>query len=148
MRRAEGGGARRRRAAAAAPVMAHAHGSWVKSQKSKNVAVPRYKNRPAGLTQQNHRTQNRLFSPPALRLSKHQLRGGLETSFQEKVREAPVACLWGRRPSAKLVLPFAANSPAASGARLLGRSSASCAKMRKAAGRHPSITTNPHRCSR
>jgi len=46
-----------------------------------------------------------LLSPPALRLSKHQLRGGLETSFQEKVREAPVACLWGRRPSAKLVLP-------------------------------------------
>ena len=69
MRRAEGGGPRRRRAAAAAPVMAHAHGSWVKSQKSKNVAVPGYKNRPAGLTQQNHRTQNRLFSL------------GLDTSF-------------------------------------------------------------------
>ena len=27
-----------------------------------------------------------LLSPPALRLSKHQLRGGLETSFQKKVR--------------------------------------------------------------
>ena len=26
-------------------------------------------------------------------------------------------------------------------------SSASCAKMRKAPGRHPSITTSPHRCS-
>ena len=90
------------------------------------------------------------FSPPALRLSNHQPRGGLETSFQKsKITRGAVT------PSAQMrsfvsvqknrwtspQRPPTRPPPASAVHRLLP-------KMRKAPGRHPSITASPHGWSR
>ena len=92
------------------------------------------------------------LSPPALRLSKHQLRGGLETSFQKsKITRGAVT------PSAQMrsfvsVQKNGWTSPPKDPdtplPRLRSSAPAQKAKMRKAPGRQPSITTSPHRCSR